>query len=160
MIDLGTVVRFKMDNTKARVTFAPIIAAGEHLHNWKPVFISKTKGTRWKNVLKVEKRKFKKDEIEFEIERRIFPHCVLYSNQSAWMTKYIFGWECDRLSNFLRVNHPNRKFLLLLDNATCHQRKTYDNLDIQFFPAKTSGYLQLGLIYRSKMHLKSTILQL
>ena len=45
MIDLGTVVRFKMDNTKVRVTFAPIIAAGEHLHNWKPVFISKQKGS-------------------------------------------------------------------------------------------------------------------
>ena len=59
------------------------------MSGWKPLTISRTKGTRWKDILKVEKRKFKKDEEEFELERRVFPHCVLYSNHSAWMTQYI-----------------------------------------------------------------------
>ena len=58
------------------ITFSPILVAGEHLSGWKPLTISRTKGTRWKDTLKVEKRKFKKDEEEFELERRVFPHCV------------------------------------------------------------------------------------
>ena len=138
-----------MQNQKARVTLAPIISATGHLNGWKPAVVSRTKGTRWQNVIKVEKKKFKKDSEEIEIERRIFPHCVLYSNRSAWMTTCIFTWECDRLSAYLRLKYPNRRFLLMLDNATCHRsQKTYDNLEFCFFPPQTSGYLQLGFTYR------------
>ena len=136
-------------NEKQRVTIAPVIAAGKHLIGWKPVVISRTKGTRWSNLVKIEKKKFKTDDGEIELERRVFPHCILYSNSSAWMTKLIFSWELDRLSTFLRKKYQNRRFLLLLDNASPHQpSKNYDNLDIQFFPAQTTGYLQLGFIYR------------
>ena len=73
---LGTIVRYKLMNEKSRITFSPILVAGAHLIGWKPSIISRTKGTRWKDILKVEKRKFKKDEEEFELERRVFPHCV------------------------------------------------------------------------------------
>ena len=104
-------------NEKARVIFSPILMAGNHLSGWKPVVISRTKGTRWNDILKVEKKKFKKDDQEFEIERRVFPQFVLYSNQSAWMTQFIFGWELDRLSRFLREKYPNRRFLMLLGNS-------------------------------------------
>ena len=152
ILSLGTIVRYKLNNEKARVTFSPILVAGEHLIGWKPLVISRTKGTRWNNIIKVEKRKFKKDNQEFELERRVFPHCVLYSNQTAWMTQFIFEWELDRLSRFLREKYPRRKYLLLLDNAPPHQSsKCYDNLDIHFFPAQTTGYLQLGSIYRFQM---------
>ena len=146
---LGTIVRYKLNNEKCRVTFSPILVAGKHLSGWKPVVISRTKGTRWNDILKVEKKKFKKDDQEFEIERRVFPHCVLYSNQSAWMTQFIFGWELDRLSRFLREKYPNRRFLMLLDNAPPHQSsKTYDNLELHYFQPQSTGYLQLGSIYR------------
>ena len=117
------------------------------MSGWKPLIISRTKGTRWKDTLKVEKRKFKKDEEEFELERRVFPHCVLYSNHSVWMTQYIFCWELDRLSQFLRKKHGNQRFLLLLDNAPPHvSSKTYDNLDLHYFQPQSTGYLQLGII--------------
>ena len=105
----------------------------------------------WKDIIKVEKKKFRKDDEEIEIERRIFPHCVLYSNTTAGMTQFVFSWELDkkfRLSAYLRLKHPNRRFLLLLDNATSpRSSKTYSNLEIQFFPAQTSRYLQSGFIY-------------
>ena len=137
-----------MQNEKARITFAPILVAGAHLDGWKPVVISRTKGTKWKDIIKVEKKKFRKDDEEIEIERRIFPHCVLYSNTTAYMTQFVFSWELDRLSAGLRLKHPNRRFLLLLDNATSHRSsKTYSNLEIQFFPAQTSEYLQSEFIY-------------
>ena len=66
-----------MQNEKARITLAPILVAGAHLDGWKPVVISRTKGTKWKDIIKVEKKKFKKYDEEIEIERRIFPNCVL-----------------------------------------------------------------------------------
>ena len=66
-----------MQNQKARITLAPILVAGAHLDGWKPVVISRTKGTKWKDIIKVEKKKFKKYDEEIEIERRIFPNCVL-----------------------------------------------------------------------------------
>ena len=59
MLCLGTIVRYKLMNEKARVTFSPILVAGKHLSGWKPVVISRTKGTRWNDILKVEKKKFK-----------------------------------------------------------------------------------------------------
>ena len=40
MLCLGTVVRYKLMNEKARVTFSPILVAGSHLIGWKPVVIS------------------------------------------------------------------------------------------------------------------------
>ena len=136
-------------NEKSRVTFSPVLVAGDHLVGWKPLLISRSKGTRWNNILKIEKKKFKKDDEEFELERRVFPHCVLYSNKSAWMTQYIFSWELDRLSRFLREKHPGRKHLFLLDNAGPHKSsKTYDNLDLHYFQPQCTGYLQLGSIYR------------
>jgi len=58
-------------NEKSRVTFSPVLVAGNHLVGWKPLIISK--GTRWNNILKIEKKKFKKDDQEFELERRVFP---------------------------------------------------------------------------------------
>ena len=116
------------------------------LPDWKPVFISRTKGTRWQNLIKVEKKNFKKnDGSEIEIERRVFESFVLYANKTAWMTQYIYQWECQRLSQFLRKKYPNRKFLLLVDNCPAHRNsQKYENLEVHFFPPGVTGYLQEG----------------
>ena len=61
-----------MQNQKARITLAPILVAGAHLDGWKPVVISRTKGTKWKDIIKVEKKKFKKYDEEIELRDEFF----------------------------------------------------------------------------------------
>ena len=47
------------------------------------------------------------------LTRRIFPEFVLYSNDKAWSNQYIWEWEAQRLSAFLKKKYPGRKIALL-----------------------------------------------
>ena len=66
------------------------------------------------------------------LERRVFTNFVVYQNQKAWMNQFIF--QCERLSSFLGIRYKNKKFALLLDNATSHPKLRFDNIEFIFFP--------------------------
>ena len=67
----------------------------------------------------IENSKFKKKTFldkngsEIEITRRVYEHFVLYSNTRAWSNMFIWQWEAERLSLFLKKNYPSRKVALL-----------------------------------------------
>ena len=50
-------IRYKLDREKCRFTFAPVLAVHGPLAGFKPMIISKVKGTRWANQLRVETKK-------------------------------------------------------------------------------------------------------
>ena len=106
------------------------------------MFISRLKGVRWGHS-KLEKKITKKmDGTEIVLERRIFDTFVLYNNSKAWMTSYLFDWEMERLAYYLKKQFPQKKFIMLLDNATSHTKTKYDNLDFVFLEPGTTGILQ------------------
>ena len=57
---------------------------------------------------------------EIEITRRVYEHFILYSNSRAWSYMYIWMWKAERLSEFLKKNHPSRRVALLADNCGTH----------------------------------------
>ena len=76
--------------------------------------ISKLKGTRWANQLRVETKKIVKDSVEYNLERRHFPNFVLYTNKKAWMTAELFQWEMERLALHLKKNHPGKRYCIII----------------------------------------------
>ena len=131
-----------MDREKSRFTYAPVLAVHSPLAGFKPMVISKLKGTRWANQLRVETKKIVKDSVEYNLERRHFPNFVLYTNKKAWMTAELFQWEMERLALHLKKNHPGKRFCILLDNCSSHKRIEFENLELIYFPPCTTGILQ------------------
>ena len=138
----GATIRYKLDREKCRFTYAPVLAVHGPLAGFKPMVISKVKGTRWANQLRVETKKIVTDSGEYNLERRHFPTYVLYSNSKAWMTADLFIWEMERISAFLKKNHPGKKYCILMDNCSSHKRIVFENLEIVFFPPSTTGIFQ------------------
>ena len=133
-------IRYKLDREKCRFTFAPVLAVHGPLAGFKPMIISKVKGTRWANQLRVETKKIVTDSGEYNLERRHFPSYVLYSNSKAWMTADLFIWEMERISTFLKKNHPGKKYCILMDNCSSHKRIEFENLEIVFSLHQQQGY--------------------
>ena len=131
-----------MDREKCRFTYAPVLAVNGPLVGFKPMIISKVKGTRWADQVRVETKKIVKDSVEYTLERRHFPTYVLYTNTKAWMTGDLFQWEMERLALYLKKNHPGKRFGILMDNCSSHKRIEFENLEIIFFPPSTTGILQ------------------
>ena len=93
-----------------------MICSGSRLIGWKPYIISKCMGTKWcDRKYEVEKKTFlNKNGDEIEITRRVYEHFILYSNSRAWSNMYIWQWEAERLSLFLKKNYPSRRVALLV----------------------------------------------
>ena len=104
--------------------------------------ISKVKGSRWANQIRVETKKIEKDSVEYNLERRHFPNFILYTNKKAWMTADLFIWEMERLALHLKKNHPGKRFCILMDNCSSHKRIEFENLELIYFPPSTTGILQ------------------
>ena len=138
----GATIRYKLDREKCRFTYAPVLAVNGPLAGFKPMIISKVKGTRSADQVRVETKKIVKDSVEYTLERRHFPTYVLYTNQKAWMTGDLFQWEMERLALYLKKNHPGKRFGILMDNCSSHKRIEFENLEIIFFPPSTTGILQ------------------
>ena len=138
----GATIRYKLDREKCRFTYAPVLAVNGPLVGFKPMIISKVKGTRWADQVRVETKKIVKDSVEYTLERRHFPTYVLYTNTKAWMTGDLFQWEMERLALYLKKNHPGKRFGILMDNCSSHKRIEFENLEIIFFPPSTTGILQ------------------
>ena len=94
----GATIRYKLDREKCRFTYAPVLAVNGPLAGFKPMIISKVKGTRWADQVRVETNKIVKDSVEYTLERHHFPTNVLYTNKKAWMTGDLFPWEMERLA--------------------------------------------------------------
>ena len=138
----GATIRYKLDHEKCRFTYAPVLAVNGPLVGFKPMVISKVKGTRWANQLRVETKNIVTDSGEYTLERRHFPTYVLYSNKKAWMTTDLFIWEMERLSSYLKKNHPGKCYGILMDNCSSHKRIEFENLKIIYFPKCTTGIMQ------------------
>ena len=111
---LGVKLRYKLSNEKQRFTFCPLVCSGPRLDGWKPYVISKCQGSRWcDRKFEIERKTFHKNGEAFELTRRIFPGFVVYSNAKAWSNQYIWEWEAQRLSIFLKKNYPGRRMALL-----------------------------------------------
>ncbi|OAD66763.1 hypothetical protein PHYBLDRAFT_70247 [Phycomyces blakesleeanus NRRL 1555(-)] len=66
--------------------------------------------------------------------------CYYYSNKN-WMTGAIFKYICMVIDS--QARNLNRKFLILLDNAPCHNTTaSYINLGFLYLPPNTTSYLQ------------------
>ena len=104
--------------------------------------ISKVKGTRWSNQIRVETKKIQSETGEITLERRHFPTFVLYSNRKAWMTSELFAWEMERLALHLKKKQPGKKYAILLDNCSSHKLQRFENLEMIFFPPSTTGIFQ------------------
>ena len=63
---------------------------------------------------KLRKKFLDKNGDEMEITRRVYEHFILYSNSRAWSNMYIWQWEAERLSLFLKKNYPSRRVALLV----------------------------------------------
>ena len=123
-----------MDRQKQRFTFSPILRCGPHLPNWKPMIISKIKGARWSNLVKLETKTIEKaDGSEFTLERRVF----ISENQFYILCKFRHSqflsisivweiWEIMRNSQFLGISivweiweiMRNSQFFGLLNSST------------------------------------------
>ena len=92
-----------------------MVCSGSQLRGWKPVIISKCMGTKWcDRKFEIQKKAFlDKNGSEIEITRRVYEHFVLYSNTRAWSNMFIWQWEAERLSLYLKKNYPSCKVALL-----------------------------------------------
>ena len=152
----GATIRYKLDREKCRFTFAPVLAVHGPLAGFKPMIISKVKGTRWANQLRVETKKIVTDSGEYNLERRHFPSYVLYSNSKAWMTADLFIWEMERISTFLKKNHPGKNLCILTDNCSSHKRIEFENLEIVFSLHQQQGYFN-PWTFRGQGHLANNL---
>ena len=81
-----------------------------------------------------------------------------YWNAKAWMQRSIFHSYLVRLNSQMKL--ANRKILLLLDNASCHDTADVDNLSnvrLHFLPPNTTAVLQpldQGIIYSLKVFMQ------
>ena len=53
----GATIRYKLDREKCRFTYAPVLAVNGPLAGFKPMIISKVKGTRSADQVRVETKK-------------------------------------------------------------------------------------------------------
>ena len=79
----GATIRYKLDREKCRFTYAPVLAVNGPLAGFKPMIISKVKGTRWADQVHVETKKIVKDSVEYTLEYTFRIHIsfldVIYS---------------------------------------------------------------------------------
>nr|XP_006010436.1 PREDICTED: tigger transposable element-derived protein 6-like [Latimeria chalumnae] len=110
-------------------------------HKVKPLMIGKSKNPRcFKNV-------------------RTFP--TDYKNSAnAWMTQRIFEKWLHSFNNTMKER--NKKVLLLMDNATCHDVTLHlSHVKIEFLPPNTTSIIQpldQGIIHSTKRHYKKHFL--
>ena len=62
-------------------------------------------------------------------------------NRTSWMTASLFDeWLASTNSSMIK---QNRKILLFIDHAPCHNSDTqYSNITLKFFPPNTTSKLQ------------------
>ena len=46
--------------------------------------------------------------------------CDYFNNPKAWQTQETFTKWVERFNNYIRLHTPDRKILLIIDNATSH----------------------------------------
>ena len=64
------------------------------------------------------------------------------AQKKNWVNGEIFKWEMSRLSSFLKLNYPNTRFGLLLDNVPSHLNVDHPNLKLIFLPPNTTARTQ------------------
>ena len=69
---------------------------------------------------------------------------VYRHNKTAWMTGTIFKEWIINVDNQISINTPDRKILMIMDNATCHVIPEIDlkSIEILFLPPKSTAVLQ------------------
>ena len=81
------------------------------------------------------------------------------SNSKSWMTRDIMNSWLEKLDRLMQ--RKNRKIVLFIDNAACHQRLTLQNIELVFFPPNvtaTSQPLDQGIIKNFKHKYRKLVL--
>lgn len=86
-----------------------------------------------------------------------------YHNTKAWMTSLIFSDFVEKWNNYLNFFFPNRKVLLLVDNAGGHNmtKTVFSHIKIHYLPPNMTSMIQpldAGIIKSFKSHYKKYLL--
>lgn len=85
---------------------------------------------------------------------------VYRNNKKFWMTSALMTEWLTNFNN--RMVKDDRKFILFLDNTTCHSHLNLTNVKLAWFPSNTSSLTQpmdQGVIYTFKSHYRRSLLQ-
>jgi hypothetical protein len=145
----------KLVGSRERFTMVPYCSPTGLLAKFPPAIITRGQASKWKNAGKKKteivinpafdskKPENEKNKKQLEVNFREFEKCRVYFNKAAWMTRAITIIEMQRLSRYLRLTSPGKKFGIYLDNCPAHSRLPwFDNLEFIFLKPGTTGIFQ------------------